>query len=186
MNGGVVIVCHLVGGLMAAQGSKKSSKVAKDTPPEMAELTFVLAKGNDDFKKIYEYNIDAFSDTPDFNWTLDDIQNEVKDGWDLYSVNLGKETIAAVFLKKEGDKLLSKNTAIKMNYQGSGFSHMIKNFIEDTAKKKHTRSILHYCRIDNFRMYSLNESHGYKKTHRRLGDKGQVVEWLKSVKEEKK
>ena len=44
------------------------------------------------------------------------------------------------------------------------------------------KEIINFCGIDNFRMYSLNESHGYQKTGRKLGDNGQVVEWKKLVK----
>ncbi|MBI2520892.1 MAG: hypothetical protein HYV97_10760 [Bdellovibrio sp.] len=160
----------------------KRHKTGKKSP-DTEKLTFVRASGPEDYKKIFEYNIDAFSDTPDFKWTLGDIEHEVQDGWDLYSVNLGKDTIAAVFLKKDKDRLLSKNTAIKMNYQGSGHSHKIKGFIEEKAISLHARYIYHYCRIDNFRMYSLNESHGYRKTNHKFGENGQVVEWMKTLKD---
>jgi len=146
------------------------------------DLVFNKAKNKDDIKKILDHNIDAFSDTPDFEWTFEDIQREVDEGWELYAVHLGAEVIAAVFIKAEADGLLSKNTSVKMNFQGSGYSHKIKEFIEDKAREFKLKSIYHYCRIDNFRMYSLNESHGYTKTTRRLGEKGQVVEWVKKLK----
>ena len=146
------------------------------------KLSFQKAKNTQDIKDVYEYNIDAFSESPDFNWNLTEIQNEVKDGWDLYAAYLGDEVIAAVFLKKEKGSLLSKTTSIKMNYQGSGYSHKIKEFIEDSAKKEKAKEVVNFCGIDNFRMYSLNESHGYKKTGRKLGNKGQVVEWIKPIK----
>ena len=145
------------------------------------KLSFQKAKSTKDIKDVYEYNIDAFSESPDFNWNLTEIQNEVKDGWDLYAAYLGEEVIAAVFLKKEKTSLLSKTTSIKMNYQGSGYSHKIKEFIEDSAKKEKAKEVVNFCGIDNFRMYSLNESHGYKKTGRKLGNKGQVVEWVKPL-----
>jgi len=74
---------------------------------------------------------------------------------------------------------LTKNTAVKANYQGSGFSHEIKNFFDKKAKELKAKKILHYCSIDNFRMYSLNESHGYKKTKK---SEGQLVEWVKDIK----
>ncbi|TNF26225.1 MAG: hypothetical protein EP319_14455 [Deltaproteobacteria bacterium] len=144
------------------------------------DLTFTKASKESEYKAIYDHNLDAFTDTPDFKWNLDEIKKEVKDGWELYSVVAGADIISAVFIKKDKDALLSKNTAIKMSYQGSGFSHQIKEFIERKAKELKAKEIYHYCRIDNFRMYSLNESHGYKKTNMKL-DNGQIVEWMKKV-----
>jgi len=144
-------------------------------------LKFNKAASKQEIIDIFEHNIDAFTDTPDFNWTLDEIQLEVKDDWELYSVTTRDEIIAALFLKEQQDTLLSKNTAIKINFQGSGFSHQIKEFFEKEAKKRKLKKILHYCRIDNFRMYSLNESHEYSKTKNTLGD-GQIIEWEKKLK----
>ena len=146
------------------------------------KLNFQKAKSNKDIKEVYEYNIDAFSESPDFNWNLKEIQNEVNDGWELYGAHLGNEIIAAVFLKKNKNSLLTKTTSIKMNYQGSGYSHKIKEFIEQSAKKYKVEEVVNFCGIDNFRMYSLNESHGYKKTGRKVGPKEDVVEWVKIMK----
>lgn len=145
------------------------------------KLKFQRAKSEQDFQEIYDYNIDAFSDTPDFNWNMEEIKHEVADGWELYSVKINEEVVAALFYKVENGGLLTKNTAIKMNYQGAGISHQIKEFFEKLAKDKKLKKILHYCRIDNFRMYSLNESHGYKKTTKKLND-GLIVEWMKELK----
>ena len=148
------------------------------------EIIFKQATGNEHIKEIYEHTVDAFSDSPDFNWTVQEIKNEVKDGWDLYACSTveNKEIIAAVFFKVDNDLLLTKNTAIKMHQQGSGYSHQIKKFFENKARKLKLKKIKHYCRIDNFRMYSLNESHGYEKTGDNLGEDGQVVEWTKVLK----
>lgn len=145
-------------------------------------LKFQLAKNQDDIKNVYEYNIDAFSESPDFNWNLPEIKKEVKEGWDLYAAYVGEEVIAAIFVKDENDQLLSKTTSIKMNYQGSGYSHKIKEFIEELAKTKKHNKVINFCGIDNFRMYSLNESHGYKRTGRKIGEKNQVIEWIKDLK----
>lgn len=145
------------------------------------ELTFKKVDTEDQIQEVYDYNIDAFSDTPDFKWTLEDIRQEMAEGWELMAVYLADEIIAAVFYKVEKDSLLTKNTAVKMNYQGSGYSHKIKDYIELLAKKKKVKKIIHYCRIDNFRMYSLNESHGFEKTGRTYGDDVQVVEWSKKI-----
>jgi hypothetical protein len=142
-------------------------------------LNFFSADKPKEIKKVYEYTIDAFSDTPDFNWNLEEIKREVKDGWSLYGVgNEEDEIVAAVFFRLEDGALLTKNTGLKINHQGAGYNHEIKEFFESKAKELKAKFIKHYCRIDNFRMYSLNESHGYKKTPDKLDD-GQIVEWVK-------
>lgn len=145
------------------------------------DLIFTKADKKKDIKNIFDYNIDAFSDSPDFKWTYEELQNEVKNGWELYAVNLGDEIIAALFFRIEGKVLHSKNTAIKMNFQGSGYSHQIKEFFEDKALEHKAKQIYHYCRIDNFRMYSLNESHGYEKTLEKDSEQSLVVEWIKKI-----
>jgi predicted GNAT family acetyltransferase len=146
------------------------------------KLKFQRAKSENEIRSVVDYNIDAFSDSPDFKWTFDEVTNEVAEGWELYSVALNNEIIAAVFYKIDGTKLLTKNTAIKVDHQGSGHSHKIKEFFEKVAREKHLKEIVHYCRIDNFRMYSLNESHSYKKTPNKIGPDKLVVEWIKEVK----
>ncbi|EQC47657.1 acetyltransferase, GNAT family [Bacteriovorax sp. BSW11_IV] len=145
------------------------------------KLAFVKAKTESDYNAIFQYNIDAFSDSPDFQWNLEEIKAEVKDGWELYSANLGEEVVAALFVKRDGQGLFSKHTSIKQNHQGSGYSHMIKNFIEELAKDNGAKEIYNYCRIDNFRQYSLNESHGYVKTNKKVGKDNLVVEWIKKI-----
>ncbi|EQC52051.1 GNAT family acetyltransferase [Bacteriovorax sp. DB6_IX] len=145
------------------------------------DLSFVEVTKDTDIKNVYEFNIDAFSDSPDFKWTVDDIRREVKDGWKLYSVNLGEEIIAAAFCKLESKELHCKNTSIKMQHQGSGFSHRIMDYFERKADELKAKKIIHYCAIDNFRQYSLNESHGYVKTDRKLGLKGHTTEWIKDI-----
>ena len=145
-------------------------------------LQFVKASKEADIREVCDYNIDAFSDSPDFKWNLEEILKEIKDGWELFSVNQDGEIIAAVFIKEDGGSLLSKNTSVKMEFQGSGHSHEIKEYIEKEAKGRKLKKIVHYCRIDNFRMYSLNESHDYKKTKKKLGEDGQLVEWIKVLK----
>ena len=94
------------------------------------KVNFKKAKTEKDIKSILDYNIDAFSDSPDFKWTFEEVKKEVAEGWELFSLMLEGEVIAAVFYKIEDDSLLTKNTAIKINYQGSGFSHTIKEFFE--------------------------------------------------------
>lgn len=144
------------------------------------DLEFKKANKEDQFRDIFEHNLDAFTDTPDFSWNIEEIKKEVKDGWELYAAYAQQEIVAALFLKLEKGALLTKNTALKMSHQGSGFSHQIKEFFEKMAREKKAKEVKHYCRIDNFRLYSLNESHGYEKTGKQL-DGGQVVEWCKGL-----
>lgn len=146
------------------------------------ELTFEPAGTDKEIKEIFGYNIDAFTDSPDFKWTLDELKKEVKEGWEVFSVKLENEVIAAIFMKREGSKLLTKNTAVAAHHQGSGYNHQIKDFFELKGRELKCKEVHHFCRIDNFRMYSLNESHGYRKLDKRVGKDGQVVEWIKSLK----
>lgn len=144
-------------------------------------LKFQEAQGSKDLRKLHEYTIDAFSDTPDFSWTLDDLKQEMKDGWEIFSANNEDgDVVAAVFVKTDGDTLYTKNTGLKIHHQGLGYSHQIKEFFEQFARKKKLKRLVHFCRIDNFRMYSLNESHGYLKTDNKYNE-GQVVEWEKKI-----
>jgi len=144
------------------------------------DIQFIKAQSEKDYKAIFDHNIDAFSDTPDFKWTYEEIKREVKEGWSVYAMKVGEEIIAAGFIKLEDGIMLTKNTAIKIDHQGSGHSHKMKEFFEQTAKELKAKTIKHFCRIDNFRMYSLNESHRYQKTNKKL-DGGLVVEWVKSL-----
>lgn len=144
-------------------------------------LEFQEAKTKKDIEKIFDHTTDAFSDTPDFRWTIDALDEEIKEGWKLYSAFADGEIVAAVLFKLEGKSLLTKNTAVKMEFKGSGFSHQIKNFFEQQAKSNKAKEILHYCRIDNFRMYSLNESHGYEKTKNPTWEEEHIVEWRKTL-----
>ncbi|MCB9062924.1 MAG: hypothetical protein H6622_15485 [Halobacteriovoraceae bacterium] len=147
-------------------------------------LKFIPAETDQDLQLIYDHNIDAFTDTPDFDWSLKDIKNEIKDGWSLFSVIEGEEIIAAVFYKKDGKKLLTKNTSIKSNHQGSGHSHSIKEFFETKASELNLPTVIHYCRIDNFRMCSLNERHGYSKQPIKSGHNKMIIEWVKDLTKE--
>ncbi|MFZ8933017.1 MAG: hypothetical protein ACO20H_02290 [Bacteriovoracaceae bacterium] len=147
---------------------------------EKNTLSFFAASSEQQIKSVYDYNIDAFTDPPGFDWTVLEIKKQIKDGWDLYAVELNSEVIAAVFLKVDPEGLKTKNTSLKMHLKGSGYNHQIKDFFEFKARELKEKRIYHYCRIDNFRMYSLNESHGYKRTQRSQVDP-HVVEWLKEL-----
>jgi hypothetical protein len=146
---------------------------------EKIVLRFKEAKKEEELVNLSKFDIQAFTDTPDLSWSLDTIKKEVKTGWKLYSVMMDEEIVAAVLLKREGDSLLTKNTPIKMAFQGNGFSHQIKNFYEEEAKRSHIRKVVNYCPVDNFRMIALNESHGYKRTGNAFGVGNTIIEWEK-------
>lgn len=142
-------------------------------------LIFKEAKREEEVVNLSRFDIQAFTDTQDFSWTLDNIKKEVKTGWKLYSVMTDEEIVAAVLMRKDGDTLFTKNTPIKMAFQGNGFSHKIKDFYEEEAKKQQIRRVVNYCPSDNFRMIALNESHGYKRTGNAFGVNNNIIEWIK-------
>lgn len=146
---------------------------------EIKALVFKEAKKEEEVVNLSRFDIQAFTDTQDFSWTLDNIKKEVKTGWKLYSVMTDNEIVAAVLIRKEGDTLYTKNTPIKMAFQGNGFSHKIKDFYEDEAKKFQIKKVINYCPVDNFRMIALNESHGYKRTGNAFGIGNNIIEWIK-------
>jgi predicted GNAT family acetyltransferase len=146
---------------------------------EIKPLVIREAKKEEEVVNLSKFDIQAFTDTQDFSWSLDNIKKEVKTGWKLYSVTTDEEIVAAVLLRKEGDTLFTKNTPIKMAFQGNGFSHQIKNFYEEEAKKGQVRRVVNYCPVDNFRMIALNESHGYKRTGNAFGISNNIIEWVK-------
>ncbi len=144
-------------------------------------LKFKEAKKEEEIVNISKFDMQAFTDTQDFSWSLDNLKKEVKTGWKLMSVMVEDEIVAAVLIKKEGDTLLTKNTPIKMAFQGNGFSHEIKNFYENEAKKSQLQKVVNYCPVDNFRMIALNESHGYKRTGNAFGVSNNIIEWVKVI-----
>lgn len=146
---------------------------------ENKDLVFKEAKKEEEVVNLSKFDMQAFTDTQDFSWNLDNIKKEVKTGWKLYSVLSEEEIVAAVLMRKEGDTLFTKNTPIKMAFQGNGFSHKIKDFYEEEAKRSQISRVVNYCPMDNFRMVALNESHGYKRTGKAFGVANNIIEWVK-------
>lgn len=144
-------------------------------------LVFQESSSEEEIKDIYNFNIHAFADIQDFEWSVDSIKKEISEGWTLLSVSYGKDIVAAVFVKIDNSILYTKNTPIKIEYQGNGFSHMIKEFYEEYANSNGITKIINYCPDDNFRMISLNEGHDYEKTGNRLGEHSNIIEWEKSL-----
>ena len=151
-------------------------------PAPEAKLEFKRATSDRDIQKIYEYTIDAFVDfSPETKWSIKEIKHELAEGWQLYGVLHKGQVISALFLKVQDGALLTKNTAIEQDYQGAGFSHRIKEFFEQQARANHLSKIIHYCAIDDFRMYSLNESHGYHKVNRSPVQEHLLTEWVRDL-----
>lgn len=146
---------------------------------ENKELVFKEAKKEEEVVNLSKFDMQAFTDTQDFSWNLDNIKKELKTGWKLFSVLSDEEIVAAVLVRRDGDTLFTKNTPIKMAFQGNGFSHKIKNFYEEEAKKNAVHKVINYCPVDNFRMIALNESHGYKRTGKAFGVSNNIIEWVK-------
>ena len=144
------------------------------------KLQFTPGKNKDEITRIFNFENNAFANAQDFDWTEENIQNEIKDGWKLFSVDFEGEVVAAIFVKKTKDTLLTKNTSIKLNFQGNGFSHQIKDHYEEIAKDSGLSRIVNYCKADNFRMIALNEGHDYHRTDNEL--EGNIVEWEKILK----
>lgn len=145
------------------------------------KISKVSSKSEAQVSAIYNFNVQAFADSQDFAWTKDNIKNEMKSGWELFSVDVDEEIVCALFLKKGPNTLFTKNTPVKINFQGNGFSHEIKNFYEEYAKDQNLKKIINYCPKDNFRMISLNEGHNYKKTGNTVEGNTNIIEWIKEL-----
>lgn len=145
-------------------------------------LNFILTQSEADIEKIYNFNVDVFAESPDVNWDKNALKSQLKEGWNIFSVKYGEEIVAAALLKKDHARLLTQNTPIKMTYQGNGFSHQIKEFFEEEAKKLKLNEVVSLCSESNFRMISLNETHGYTKTGNRYNENNNLVEWVKPLK----
>lgn len=144
-------------------------------------LSFIKSTTDEELESIYDHNMSAFFDADEFDWTLPWLQSQKKDGWDVYGVQFEQEIIAAFFVKHEEKILFTKQTPLKLKYQGHGFSHAIKEEMERIANESKVEEIYNICAIDNFRMVALNESHGYRKTGKNYRDIKTLVEWKKTL-----
>lgn len=146
-----------------------------------SKLNFIPTKTKEQINEVFNFNTQAFTDTQDFDWTKENIEQQLKSGWELVSVKSGKEIICALFIKKKDSALLTKNTPIKINHQGNGYSHLIKEYYESYAKDNGLIEVYNYCPGDNFRMISLNEGHDYAKTGKVLDSNKNMIEWVKKI-----
>ena len=158
---------------------KKLHQVEKMQDKKIDNLDFILSKSEESLNEIFNFNVKAFADTQDFIWTIDNIKSEISSGWSPYSVKMGKEVVCVLFAKKDGASLLTKNTPIKIDFQGQGVSHKIKDFYEELADDHKVEEIRNYCPDDNFRMIGLNESHHYSRTGEVSGPNHNIIEWVK-------
>lgn len=143
------------------------------------KLQFKLAKTKADLKKVYQYNLSVFLDDEEFPWSLKWLESQYKDGYDIYRVKYEKEVVSILFVKALERGLLSMQTPLKLNFQGMGLNHQIKDHVEVLAKKAKLKDIYNYCNLENFRMTALNKAHGYEKTGKVEGKA--LVEWHKKI-----
>ena len=144
-------------------------------------LNFHEVKNQDEFDQIIRYDQSAFSTGVGFEWSLKGLELEKKRGWKIIGVFNNEIVVASVLAKKEGKTLLTKTSPVKLDFQGNGFSHQIKDYLEDYAKKNKCLSIRHFCRSDDFRGISLNETHGYKKVNFPENDDENISLWEKTL-----
>lgn len=145
------------------------------------KITNIKPSSTDEIKDIYNFNVAAFADSQDFSWTEENIKKELQSGWSLHSVLVDKEIICALFMKREENALLTKNTPIKITHQGNGYSHKIKDFYEEYAQEQGLNKVINYCPEDNFRMVALNESHGYDRVGSKKVGSVNMLEWKKNL-----
>lgn len=143
------------------------------------KLQFKLARTKQHLGQVYNYNMSAFLDSDEFPWSLQWLEAQKRKGHDIYQVIYQGKVVAALFVQTTEKGLLTRQTPLKLSVQGLGLSHQIKDYIEVLAKKAKVKDIFSYCAVDNFRMVSLNESHGYRKTKNQPS--ATIVEWHKSL-----
>lgn len=115
-------------------------------------------------EKLINFNNTAFTDALDVKWSIANIKKQINAGWEIYTAEVDGEIASVLFIKNDDQTLLTKSTPLRIDFRGQGFSHEIMDFYESLAKKNKKHKIYNYCRSDNFRMISLNETHGYRKT----------------------
>ena len=142
-----------------------------------------LVVTDNDLKRILNYDYGVFSDSLDIDWTISALKQAHQDGWQIYVAETSpeEEIVATILVKIEKEAILTKNTPIKIAHRGNGYSHHIKDFFLDLARKHGVSKIYHYCREDDFRSISLNESSGHKRSGRKWGDKVVFEEWVKII-----
>ena len=145
------------------------------------KLSIKKANSAGDWEEVHDQILEAFSHQLDFDWKLENLKGQALRGWVLYWVQVEKEIVAAILVKTEGTALLTKHTSTKLAFQGKGISHAIKRFLEMKAHKDKLEKIITYSRVDDFRMISLNETHGYKRTGKKRGQKVDLEEWEKTL-----
>lgn len=147
------------------------------------KLIFKQTKTEADMINLINHNSDAFvTGITSSKWNLEDLQKEAALGWEIFSAIFENQIVAAVFMKNDKNSTLAtKNTPIKLEFQGNGFSHIIKEFYEDEAINRKLSRITNLCPDDNFRMISLNEGHSYHRTGLAYDDNDKIEIWEKKI-----
>ena len=149
---------------------------------EIKELVFQKVSSLKEVKDELRFDIEAFADLPG-DWSEEAMKTYLGQGWMLYDVHEKSENVnvAFILIKVEGNSLLTKDTAIKMEFKGNSYSHYIKEFYEKVSKELSIGEIIHFCTETNFRMVALNEKHGYLKTAELEVENEKLLEWTKKV-----
>ncbi len=125
--------------------------------------------------------MEAFSAGPLIIWNEQSVKKEIAEGWEFFAVSFNEDIVAGLFIKNEGEQLLTKNTPLNIQYQGNAFSHRIKDFYEQIAGDKNCIEVINYCGSDHFRTIGLNESHGYVLKEKAETQGYEVQTWSKKI-----
>lgn len=58
---------------------------------------FVKASNSKDFKEVFEHNLEVFSDTPDFDWTFEDIKKKSQEDGSFIPLKLNSKLLQRFF-----------------------------------------------------------------------------------------
>ena len=132
--------------------------------------TFERIVTKEQLKRACRHNFEVFLETVDVEWTLSGLQRVLKQGWEIYALNISfddydavyeEEMVNVFFLRLDKGDLHTKNTSLKLKFRGMGLSDLIRDFIEKYALAKGANRIYHYCWSDDFRSIVLNEARGH-------------------------
>ena len=147
----------------------------------MSDLVFKTISKVTEINDMVGNQKEVFSAEPLVIWNQESVENELDEGWNLYTVLFNKDMVAGLFVKKQADKLITKNTHLNIQYQGNAFSHRIKEFYEELAENENCSSVVNLCGGDHFRTIALNESHGYILEKKDQSEGHEIQTWSKKI-----
>ena len=147
----------------------------------MSDLVFKTVSNLGDINEMVNSHAEVFSAEPLVLWNEESVKNELNAGWNLYTVLFNKDMVAGLFVKKQADRLVTKNTHLNIQYQGNAFSHRIKEFYEKLAEDENCSSVVNLCGGDHFRTIALNESHGYVLEEKDENEGHEIQIWSKKI-----